>query len=112
MQLIDYFYQIMTRKVRTETVDTEGGRDTEWTDGATFTGAITKASSNPIIQGDSSRLYDVYTLTVPRSETLSYHEVFADRDGNTYRVISNSAQTPADFTDLDMKQYTVERYEL
>lgn len=112
MSLIDYYKQTFLILEHTETEDGEGGRIEEWTPNGSFIGALVLDTSQPVVIAESSRLGNSYTLTVSRNTELPFKTVFRAEDGSTYRILSGMKQTPSGFTDLDIRQYKAERWEV
>lgn len=92
--------------------DGYGGEKTVWTDGATFSAAITFDTSVEARVGEAQGVYSRYTITTNRSKTLEYHDVIRRvRDGKILRVTSDGddVATPRS-AGLDMRQVTAEEF--
>lgn len=94
--------------------DGYGGFITSWTDGAEFEAAIVFDTSIEARRAEAEGVTSVYTVTVPRSVNLEYHDVFRRvADGKIFRVTSDGDDkfTPSSAT-LDMRQVTAEEWSL
>lgn len=97
---------------RSSTEDGEGGDETKWQEGASFEAAIVLDTSIEARRAEKEGVTSVYTVTAQKSVSLPYHAVFKrEEDGKTFRVTSDSKQTPAG-AGLDMMQVTAEEWML
>lgn len=112
MSLLDDFKSTCAFMEKTRNPDGEGGFFTEWKEGAKFTAAITFDTSIEARTAEKQGVTSVYTVTVPRSMNLEYHDVFKRLyDGKVFRVTSDGDDkyTPANAS-LDMRQVTAEEW--
>lgn len=112
MSLLDDFKSTCAFMEKTRNPDGEGGFFTEWKEGAKFTAAITFDTSIEARAAEKQGVTSVYTVTVPRSMNLEYHDVFKRLyDGKVFRVTSDGDDkyTPANAS-LDMRQVTAEEW--
>lgn len=94
--LIDDFVCQCRFKVPTASSDGKGGRTTTWTDGDTFSAATVLNKSSQAIEGEKRQTARTYTITIPRTLTLNYHDVFVRvSDGQVFRVTAPSEDTKA-----------------
>lgn len=94
--------------------DGYGGFINTWTDGAEFSAAIVFDTSIEARRAEAEGVTSVYTVTVPKSISLEYHDVFRRiSDGKIFRVTSDGDDkfTPTMST-LDMRQVTAEEWSL
>lgn len=94
--------------------DSLGGFTTEWTEGERFKAAFVFDGSTSARVAAVQGVTDNYTITVKRSTSLQFHDVFRRlTDGKVFRVTSNGQDrlTPPIAT-LDMRQVSAEPYEL
>lgn len=114
MNLIDTMKERCTMLDKSTIPDGMGGFTVAYTDGATFTAAIVKDSSMQARIAEKQGVTEVYTVTVEKSLTLEYHDVFRrDVDGAVFRVTSNvhDSRTPA-AASFAFGQVTAERWDL
>lgn len=112
MSLLDDFKSTCAFMEKTRNPDGEGGFFTEWKEGAKFTAAITFDTSIEARAAEKQGVTSVYTVTVPRSMNLEYHDVFKRLyDGKVFRVTSDGDDkyTPVNAS-LDMRQVTAEEW--
>lgn len=112
MSLLDDFKSTCAFMEKTRNPDGEGGFFTEWKEGAKFTAAITFDTSIEARAAEKQGVTSIYTVTVPRSMNLEYHDVFKRLyDGKVFRVTSDGDDkyTPANAS-LDMRQVTAEEW--
>ena len=96
------------------TEDGYGGYITNWIEGARFKSAIVFDTSIEARLADAQGVTSRYTITIPRSLMLEYHDVFKRlSDGKIFRVTSDGDDkfTPKSAT-LDMRQVTAEEWKL
>lgn len=75
---------------RKRVADGAGGFIVQWTEGPEFEAAITFDSSMQARIGESQGVTSLYTVTVPKTAALDYHEVFKRlKDGKIFRVTSD-----------------------
>ena len=94
--------------------DGYGGYIDTWTEGAEFKAAIVFDTSIEARTAEKAGVTSLYTVTVPRSLMLEYHDVFKRaKDGKIFRVTSDGDDkfTPAS-AGLDMRQVTAEEHTL
>lgn len=94
--------------------DGYGGFINTWTDGAEFSAAIVFDTSIEARRAEAEGVTSVYTVTVPKSIDLEYHDAFRRiPDGKIFRVTSDGDDrfTPTTST-LDMRQVTAEEWSL
>ena len=94
--------------------DGYGGYIDTWAEGAEFKAAIVFDTSIEARTAEKAGVTSLYTVTVPRSLMLEYHDVFRRaKDGKIFRVTSDGDDkfTPAS-AGLDMRQVTAEEHTL
>lgn len=99
---------------KTSVPDGLGGFTRQWVDGATFEAAIVKDNSLAARVAEKEGVSEVYTITMPKSINLEFHDVFRRiSDGAIFRVTSNvtDSRTPNAAT-FQFGQVTAERWEL
>lgn len=114
MSLLDDFKTACAFMEKERTPDGEGGFYVNWTQGAKFQAAIVLDTSIEAVAAEKQGVTGVYTVTIPRSMNLEYHDVFKRLyDGKTFRVTSDGDDkyTPKSAT-LDMRQVRAEEWEL
>lgn len=92
--------------------DGEGGSVSVWTEKETFSAAIVRIRSSETETGDKKTPSERYTVTVPKTVRLMYHDVFRRKsDGKVFRVTSDGdeAETP-DSSPLSVRQVTAEEW--
>ncbi len=100
--------------VRVCSDDGEGGENTTWTEGESFTAAITHDQT---IQGrvaESEGMTSTYTVTTDKGFQLGFHDVFQRQtDGKVFRVTSEASdkQTP-DRATFQVCQVTAQEWSL
>ena len=112
--LIDYWKTpcVFLEKVRT--ADGMGGYITTWSTGAEFTAAIVKDDSIEALAAQKEGVTEVYTVTVDKTVSLDYHDVFKRlADNAVFRVTSTTtdSQTPS-IASFSFAQVRAERWEL
>ena len=114
MSLIDCMMESCVFMVQEKTPDGSGGSKTVWTEGKTFSAAITLDTSTEARIAEAAGTVDRYTVSVPRSVRLEYHAVFKRlSDGKTFRITSDNAdkKTPV-CAALDIAQSSAEAWRL
>lgn len=114
MSLLDLAKEKCTLLNRVRTDDGYGGYKTVWTDGISFLAAFDLDTSIEAQVAEKDESVGVYTVTVPRTLELEYHDVFRrQQDGKTYRVTKPGTDraTPSIST-LDMRQVNVQQWDL
>lgn len=114
MSLLDEFKSTCVFMEKTRIPDGEGGFKTTWADGAKFQAAVTLDTSIEARAAEKQGVTSVYTVTIPKSMNLEYHDVFKRTyDGKIFRVTSDGddKKTP-DSAMLDMRQVTAEEWTL
>lgn len=94
--------------------DGYGGYIDTWAEGAEFKAAIVFDTSIEARTAEKAGVTSLYTVTVPKSLMLEYHDVFRrKKDGKIFRVTSDGDDkfTPAS-AGLDMRQVTAEEHTL
>lgn len=112
--LIDAFKTECVMQDKTTTSDGIGGITYTWVDGAKFDAAIVKDNTMEARIAEKDGVTEVYTVTVDKSITLDYHDVFKRKsDGAIFRVTSNvtDSKTPSVST-FQFGQVTAERWVL
>ena len=110
MSLLSEAFEGCTIVNRIKENDGYGGFVNKWSDGASFSAAITFNSSLQAKIAEKQGVRNLYTVTTLRSNTLEYGEVFRrDRDGKIFRVTTNGSDnmTPKS-AGLDMRQVDCE----
>lgn len=114
MSLLDEFKSTCVFMEKTRVSDGEGGFKTTWADGAKFQAAVTLDTSIEARAAEKQGVTSVYTVTIPKSMNLEYHDVFKRTyDGKVFRVTSDGddKKTP-DSATLNMRQVTAEEWTL
>lgn len=94
MSLIDAFRSPCVVCTQTKEPDGEGGFETVWTDGKTFSPAIVRDKQTDVVIADREQVDSTYTITFNTAQSLPYHSVFKRKsDGKTFRVVSDEADT-------------------
>lgn len=94
--------------------DGYGGFINTWTDGAPFEAAIVFDTSIEARAAQAQGVTSRYTVTVPKSIILEYHDVFRRLDdGKIFRVTSDGddKKTP-DSATIQIRQVTAEEWSL
>ena len=103
---------VLMQKVRVP--DGEGGWTTSWTDGPTFTAAITNDTTLNARVAESEGMMATYTVTTDKAMPLDFHDVFRrERDGQYFRVTSqgDDKRTPPSAT-FQISQVAAEEWSL
>ncbi len=114
MRLYETMMEECTMMDRQTVPDGMGGTARVWVEGARFMAAIVKDSTLQAILAEKQGVTELYTVTVPISVGLDYHDVFKRvSDGAVFRVTSNviDSKTPAVAT-FQFGQVKAERWEL
>lgn len=112
MLLNDYAHTC-TILVKEETRDGEGGRKTEYVDGAQFTNHQALDTSTEARRAEQEGVTSLYSGLIDQGVQLEYGDYFRDEViGNTYRVTSipDEKQSPASAS-FSLKYFTAERKE-
>lgn len=99
---------------KTRIPDGQGGWRTSWSDGPTFTAAITHSSSIEARVAESEGMASTFTVWTEKGTPLDYQDVFRrESDGQTFRVTSQGLdeQTP-DSASFQLTHVSAERWEL
>ena len=81
---------------RVRTDDPYGGYSETWTEGASFMAAIAKNSSPEQQIAEKQGISEAFTVVVPESFQLDYHDVFKRmKDGSIFRVTSKTQDSTA-----------------
>lgn len=94
--------------------DGYGGYTVEWADGAEIEAAIAFNSSLEARVAEQQGVTSVYTVVVPKTVVLDYHDVFRRvSDGKVFRVTSDGSDnyTPKS-SSLDIRQVSAEEWSL
>jgi hypothetical protein len=114
MSLIDEMREGCVLLTKTRVSDGLGGYIVVWEEGVTFYPAFQYDGSTAAIVAEKQGLSRSYSIYVPRSMELDYHDVFRRlSDGATFRVTNpgvdrNTPQSAA----LDLRLIECERWEL
>lgn len=114
MTLFEAMFEPFCFVEKTRTPDGEGGYITTWTDGAQFQGKAAFDTSIEARTGAAAGVSSLYTLTVPKTVQLEYHDIVKRLgDGKVLRVTSDGDDvvTPSMAT-FEFLQVTAEEYEL
>ena len=112
MSLLNQAMRDAVRLVPESRTDGEGGSVSVWTEKETFSAAIVRIRSSETETGDKKTPSERYTVTVPKTVRLMYHDVFRRKsDGKVFRVTSDGdeAETP-DSSPLSVRQVTAEEW--
>lgn len=114
MALYEKFYVACTTKTKTTVSDGQGGYKTTWADSAIFNAAIVKNSSIEAVVAEKQGVTELYTITLPKTVTLNYHDVFKrNSDSQIFRVTSNYKDSePPVVANFGFRQVTAERWTL
>lgn len=114
MSLLDEAFTDVIMLEKKRVPDGEGGFITTWTEGMTFTAAITFDTSMQARVAEKQGVTSLYTITIRKSAMLEYHDVLKRvSDGKIFRVTSDGDDkfTP-DSASLNMRQVTAEEWVL
>ena len=95
MTLLDRMARRVTRLVRAETPDGEGGVSVTLADGASFDAACARESAQPATVGGRVAQSASWVLLCPPGTGLRLHECVRLDDGVTLRVTSTPQAAPA-----------------
>ena len=114
MALFHAFMEPCVEMKMERTPDGMGGYKTAWKTGVEFHAAVIKNDSLEAEVAEKQGVTEVYKVTTPKGVGLDYHEVFRrKRDGATFRVTSNAADTqPPKGASFQFEQVKAERWEL
>ena len=112
MSLIEQMMEPCTLLNRVRQNDGYGGYTESWTDGATFSAPFIKNSSPEVTLAEMQGANEVFTVVVPQTFSLDYHDVFRrDSDGTTFRVTSYTRDTdPPARSTVKIAKVTAERW--
>lgn len=114
MSLIDDFGIDCVFMTQTSAPDGEGGLTKAWVEGDAFRAAITFDRSMQAKVAEKQGVTSLYTVTVDKTVTLSFHDVFKRvADGKMFRVTSDGDDTvtPVGAT-FAFRQVTAEEWRL
>ena len=103
---------VLMEKVRVP--DGEGGWTTRWSDGMTFTAAITHDTTLQARVAESEGMTSTYTVTTDKTMPLEFHDVFRrESDGQIFRATSDGTdkRTP-DRASFAVSQVSAEEWSL
>lgn len=112
--LVDSFAEQYVLLTRERVSDGEGGLIEAWSEGATFTAAVTFDSTLSARVAEHDGVTSLYTVTVREGEPLKFHDVFKRAsDGKVFRVTSDGedVQTPS-VASFSFSQATAEEWSL
>lgn len=90
MTLYERMYEDFVLLTPTAAADGEGGQTSVWTAGATFPAVAVFNSSSEKSTGAEAGVSSAYTVTVPCSVSLTYHDIIRRKsDGKIFRVTSD-----------------------
>lgn len=115
MSLIDQWQEKCTSIDKKSVPDGEGGKYTEWVEGAQFMAAIVLDTSTQAVVAERQGMAKIYRVTTPKNAILSFHDVFRrESDGQIFRVTSDGkdVQTPEDSEITPFSQVTAEAWAL
>lgn len=99
---------------RTRVSDNAGGSIVTYTDGMEFEAAIALDNSTQARIGEVQGLTEVYTLLIPMTLSLEYHDIIKRKsDNKTFRITSDSdeVKTPS-ISAMSMRSVSAEEWEL
>ena len=112
MSLLTEAMEECTYMNKTKEPDGYGGYIDAYTPGVTFNAAFDLNTSMEARIGAQQGVTNLYTITTPKSMTLSFNDVLVrNRDGKAFRVKSDGSdkRTP-NSASLDMRQVTAETF--
>lgn len=90
--LMNDFVEECTLLEKVRIPDGEGGWTTSWTDGLSFSAAITYDTTLQARVAESEGMQSTYTVTTEAGIQLDFHDVFRrNRDGQVFRVTSQGS---------------------
>lgn len=88
--LFERMFEEFAPMVLTTSADGEGGQTTAWTAGTSFLAVAVFDSDTEKNTGAEAGVASKYTITVPKTVTLSYHDVIKrTRDNKIFRITSD-----------------------
>lgn len=114
MTLFESMYKPFCYMEKTRVPDGEGGTITTWRDGVEFQGHAAFDTSIEARTGAAAGVSSLYTVTVPKTVALEYHDVIKRlEDGKIFRITSDGDDvvTPENAS-FSFLQVTAEEYEL
>lgn len=114
MMLWEEFLTECKIQKKTSVSDGQGGFTTSWTDNVTFNAAIVKNTSTAAQIAEKQGITAMYTITIPTSITLNFHDIFKRiSDNKIFRVTSNYTDSkPPKSASFAFYQVTAEEWEL
>lgn len=111
MALTDFYKDVIFLNKISQS-DGLGGIEFVYIEGVKFKGVITRESNTQIRIAEQEGLKAVYTLSTSKSIQIDFGDLIK-YEGKVYKVVSNKneLQTPH-FSNLDLQQYIVEKYEV
>lgn len=82
--LMNDFVEECVLMEKTRVPDGEGGWNTAWVDGPTFSAAITRDSTLQARVAESEGMKALYTVTTDKAMPLDFHDVFRRVSDNQY----------------------------
>lgn len=114
MSLLTEAFETFVLMNKTTVDDGYDGWRTDWTEGASFKGAVVEDDAGVAVIAQAIRSKKAYTLTVSRRYEFDLHDVIKRKsDGKIFRITNDSDEkkTPPS-AGLDMKQYSAEEWAL
>lgn len=111
MALSDFYKDIVfLNKISSN--DGLGGIEFTYVEGAGFKGVITIETNSEIKIAEQEGLKSIYTLSTSKTIKLDLGDLIKSQN-KVYKVtsVANELQTP-NFSNLDLQQYSLERYQL
>lgn len=111
--LIDDYIYACVRLHKVTADDGYGGEITSWTEGAHVDVAFAFDGSTQARIAQAQGVENRYVITVDKSVSLEYHDVFRRSDGKIFRVTSSGSdnKTP-DSSVIDIRQAEAEEWTL
>lgn len=89
-RLFERMYEPFVLVVPAASPDGEGAQDTGWTDGPEFSACAVFNTSVEKRTGAAAGVSSTYTVTVPKTVSLSYHDLIRRlSDGKVFRITSD-----------------------
>lgn len=112
MSLLQYAMKPCTLFNKKQESDGQGGYKTTWEEGVAFDAAIVVDTSIAARVAEAQGVKNIYTVTVPKTMRLDFHDVFRDnKTGRFYRVASKDDRTTPESATMNMRQVTAEDWD-
>ena len=116
MNLLEGMMDACVMMDKTTVSDGMGGIVSVWVEGAEFAAYVRKESAPEIIVAEQTGAKEMFTVVVPLTVSLEYHDVFKRvRDGAIFRLTSNTRDgetSKTASTPVQVAKANCERWEL